>query len=53
MFSTVVDCGVTLVMYSDSGMWVSLVHSLLMFGWASLLFDITMCCSDCLSALMS
>ena len=40
-------------MYSDSGMWVSLVHSVLMFGWASLLFDITVCCSDCSSVLMN
>ena len=38
---------------SDSGMWVSLVRSVLMFGWASLLFDITVCCSDCSSVLMS
>ena len=40
-------------MYSDFGMQVSLVHSLLMFGWALLLFDKTVCCSDCSSALMS
>ena len=40
-------------MYSDSGMWISLIHSVLMFGWASLLFDITVCCFDCSSVLMS